>query len=48
MFFTLLVSGKNDPCIGDQWQESSLHWGSVGRMLLTLEASGKNAPYIGG
>ncbi|CAI9604032.1 unnamed protein product, partial [Staurois parvus] len=33
---TLGVSGKNVPYIGGQWEECPLHWGSVGRMSLTL------------
>ncbi|CAI9595992.1 unnamed protein product [Staurois parvus] len=47
MPFTLVISGNNSPYIGDQWEECSLHWWSVERMLLTLVVSGKNAPYIG-
>ncbi|CAI9564705.1 unnamed protein product, partial [Staurois parvus] len=53
-----MVSGKNAPNIGGQWEECPLHWRSVGRMFLTLAVSGKNAitlavsgknaPYIGG
>ncbi|CAI9624587.1 unnamed protein product, partial [Staurois parvus] len=42
MSFTLVVSGKNVPYIGGQWEECPLHWWSVGRMLLTLVASGEN------
>ncbi|CAI9611504.1 unnamed protein product [Staurois parvus] len=58
MFLTLVISGKNVPYIGGQWEECPLHWwsvgrmsltlGSVGRMSLTLVVSGKNVPYIGG
>ncbi|CAI9544583.1 unnamed protein product [Staurois parvus] len=47
MHHTLVNSWRNTPDIGGQWEECSLHWWSVGRMLLTLEVSGKNAPYIG-
>ncbi|CAI9540531.1 unnamed protein product [Staurois parvus] len=55
---TLMVSGKTSPYIGDQWEEYSLcwwsvekmllHWWAVGRRPLTLVISGKNAPYIDG
>ncbi|CAI9555323.1 unnamed protein product [Staurois parvus] len=48
MLLTLVISEKNAPYIGDQWEECSLHWWSVGIMHLTLVISGKNAPYIGG
>ncbi|CAI9574789.1 unnamed protein product [Staurois parvus] len=56
--FTLVVSGKIAPYIGDHLEEFSIHWWSVGRMLytvhwwsmgrvlLTLVISGKNALYI--
>ncbi|CAI9586928.1 unnamed protein product [Staurois parvus] len=47
MFLTLVISGKNVPYIGGQWEECSLHWWSVGRMSLTLVISGKNATYFG-
>ncbi|CAI9571381.1 unnamed protein product [Staurois parvus] len=45
MPLTFVISGKNVPYIGDQWEECPLHWWPVGRMPLTL-ASGKNVPYI--
>ncbi|CAI9599540.1 unnamed protein product [Staurois parvus] len=38
MFLALVVSGKNVPYIGGQWEECSLHWWSVGR----------TSPYIDG
>ncbi|CAI9544070.1 unnamed protein product [Staurois parvus] len=47
MSLILLISGKNVPYIGDQWEECTLHWWSVVRMSLTLVVIGKNAPYIG-
>lgn len=31
---TLVVSGKNVPCIGSQWENCSLHWWSVGKNSL--------------
>ncbi|CAI9572267.1 unnamed protein product, partial [Staurois parvus] len=48
MSLTLVVSGKNVPYIGCQWEECPLHWWSGGRMPLTLVVSGKNVPYVGG
>ena len=48
MGLKMVVSGKNVPYIGDQWEECPLHWWSVGRMFLTLVVSGKNVAYIGG
>ncbi|CAI9591733.1 unnamed protein product, partial [Staurois parvus] len=42
MSLTLVISGKNVPYIGNQWEECPLHWRSVGRMSLTLVISGKN------
>ncbi|CAI9567733.1 unnamed protein product [Staurois parvus] len=52
MPLTLVISGKNAPYIGGQWEECPLmppsHWWSVGKMPLTLGVSGKNFPYIGG
>ncbi|CAI9532370.1 unnamed protein product [Staurois parvus] len=48
MLLTLVVSGKNDPYIGGQCEECSLHWWSVRRMFITMETSRKNVPYIGG
>ncbi|CAI9537591.1 unnamed protein product [Staurois parvus] len=47
MFHTLVISGKNVPYIGGQWEECPLHCRSVGRMLLKLVFSGRNVPYIG-
>ncbi|CAI9565705.1 unnamed protein product, partial [Staurois parvus] len=37
MLLTLVISGKNVPYIGGQWEECPLHWWSVW----------KNASYIG-
>ncbi|CAI9613709.1 unnamed protein product [Staurois parvus] len=48
MLFSLLVSGKNAPYIGGQWEECPLHWWSMERMPPTLVVNGNNAPYIGG
>ncbi|CAI9550720.1 unnamed protein product [Staurois parvus] len=47
MPLTLVVSRKNAPYIGGQWEECSLHWWSVGRMPLTLVVNRMNAPYVG-
>ncbi|CAI9596001.1 unnamed protein product [Staurois parvus] len=47
MLLTLMVTEKNVPYVGSQWEECSLHWWSVGRMSLTLVISGETAPYIG-
>ncbi|CAI9572256.1 unnamed protein product [Staurois parvus] len=48
MSLTLVISEKNVPYIGGQWEECPLHWWSVRRMSLTLGVSGKNVHYIGG
>ncbi|CAI9584113.1 unnamed protein product [Staurois parvus] len=48
MLLTLVISGKNAPYIGGQWEECSLHSWSLGRMLLTFVVIGKNAPDIRG
>ncbi|CAI9541672.1 unnamed protein product [Staurois parvus] len=48
MLFMLVVSGKNVAYIGDQCEECSLYWWSVGRMFLTLVINAKNAVYAGG
>ncbi|CAI9574557.1 unnamed protein product [Staurois parvus] len=48
MPLTLVVSGKNVPYIGGQWEERSLYWWSVRRMFLILVVSEKNVPYIDG
>ncbi|CAI9616983.1 unnamed protein product [Staurois parvus] len=44
MILTLVVSGKNATYNGGQREECSLHWWSVGRMILTSVVIGKNAP----
>ncbi|CAI9576119.1 unnamed protein product [Staurois parvus] len=48
MLLTLVVSGKDAPNIGGQWEGCSLHCWSVGRTTLILVMSGKDAPYIAG
>ncbi|CAI9583635.1 unnamed protein product [Staurois parvus] len=40
----LVVGGKNVPYIGDQWEECPLHWGSVGRVSITLGGQWEECP----
>ncbi|CAI9563734.1 unnamed protein product [Staurois parvus] len=44
MILTLVVSQKNALYIGCQSEECSLHWSSVGRMLLTFGSQQEECP----